>query len=297
MSLPAADSDHTSGRPRKKRGKYGPRSCVHCRRSKNRCAGGFPCNRCTSRKLQCDRPSTVDGRRVLSSPITELDNTSNLADSTGIFRRLVELSGSVATLARDAEAAFTSIRVSPLGRLSDDDQTSELSGVQMLGDSTQNHADLDRFNSTEQHISRECWDWLQGSLPSFGVDVNQSQWRGFLQAYFSEVHVLFPMLHPPNIWRTFEDIWSGRFSSLSLDFESGGENKMTLGIVFVCMALGRCSLSPRVGHTDDRHSSGWSLYSIGAYLLHDCLDLSRVPRKACLSEVQALLLIVSLLRT
>ncbi|KAG2170733.1 hypothetical protein JADG_010472 [Aureobasidium aubasidani] len=154
---------------------------------------------------------------------------------------------------------------------------------------TNPHLNLHEKSATIQadHSGRE---WLEERLSRCGIELNQNEWRRWLHTYFTEMHIFCPFLHPPAVWQTFEDFWS-KDPSLSTYSAGQHEARTSLAIVFLCMAIGRCTISPRSRHTEDRHSSGWSLYIISTAFLSDLLDLAKMPKKPYLAEVQALLLL------
>ncbi|THY33994.1 hypothetical protein D6D01_02067 [Aureobasidium pullulans] len=283
-------------RIRKARGKYGVRSCLQCRRRKAKCTGGFPCTRCISQKQECDSPT--------STPILSLDGSSKNAScvtrsgpseaSIELLQRLSQLNGSMNALVHDATQillARPNDSNDVAGQIRHPDSTSlDAPGVDDRSPHNTNpHLNLHEKSAAIQadHSGRE---WLDERLLRCGIELNQNEWRSWLRTYFTEMHIFCPFLHPPAVWQTFEDFWS---QDPSLFTYSAGQHeaRTSLAIAFLCMAIGRCTISPRSRHTEDRHSSGWSLYIISTALLSDLLDLAKMPKKPYLAEVQALLLL------
>lgn len=116
--------------------------------------------------------------------------------------------------------------------------------------------------------------WLRELLHSFGVVPESLDSRAFLGVFFDEVHIIYPFLHPPSIWQTLEIVW-GRALRISMeDLEKQGESKCTVALLFVCLAIGRCTASSRKPDSDGAQSAGWSLYSVAVELMRPYLDVT-----------------------
>ncbi|KAK7413669.1 hypothetical protein QQX98_007451 [Neonectria punicea] len=88
--------------------------------------------------------------------------------------------------------------------------------------------------------------WLRTILLSYGIMPEKRQCDTFLRVFFDEIHVLYPFLHPPSVQQTYEYLWQRSFLVSSDDLENNEENKTSVAIVFICLAIGRCTASSRV---------------------------------------------------
>lgn len=113
-----------------------------------------------------------------------------------------------------------------------------------------------------------------------------------LDTCFDEVHVLYPFLHPPSVRQTHECLWKDSLSSATGELEENQELRFSAAIVFICLALGRCTASSRIDKEDGAHSAGWSLYSVALDLARPLLDIASGPAIA-LTSLQVLTWMVS----
>lgn len=133
--------------------------------------------------------------------------------------------------------------------------------------------------------------WLRAILLSYGITPERSLYDGLMRTFFDEIHILYPFIHPPTVWQSYEYLWQRSLLISSDDLEDGEESKASVAIVFICLALGRCTDSTRAERVDGSHSAGWSLYSVATDLLYPILDL-RFHSTPSLHSLQALALMV-----
>ncbi len=116
--------------------------------------------------------------------------------------------------------------------------------------------------------------WLREILLSHGVVPEQLECKTFLEVFFDEVHVLYPFLHPPSVWRTFEYLWKQSLLVSSEDMEKTGESRLSVALLFICLALGRCTASSRIDNADGAHSAGWTLYNVAMDIVPSFFDVA-----------------------
>ena len=126
-------------------------------------------------------------------------------------------------------------------------------------------------HSEAQQFSRS---WLREILFSYDIVPEHLECKNFLQVFFDEIHVLYPFLHPPSVWQTFEYLWKQSLLVSTDDLEKNRESRLSVALVFICLALGRCTASSRIDSSDGAHSAGWSLYSVALDLLRSFLDIA-----------------------
>lgn len=55
--------------------------------------------------------------------------------------------------------------------------------------------------------TRKVRGWLENILERYGVVADEDEWRRYMELFFDEIHVLYPVLHPPIVWETFNGLW------------------------------------------------------------------------------------------
>ncbi|KAH6995541.1 fungal-specific transcription factor domain-containing protein, partial [Ilyonectria sp. MPI-CAGE-AT-0026] len=142
-------------------------------------------------------------------------------------------------------------------------------------------------SSLHHPTTRRVSGWLESILAQHGVVADEQQWRYDLQYFMDEVHPFYACLHSPKVWETFNDMWEYS-TPWSLTDAAGRERKrLSLALVFFCLALGRCSVSLTTADASAVYSSGWSLYSVGMTLLQGGMETSSAATKS-LPMLQAL---------
>lgn len=129
----------------------------------------------------------------------------------------------------------------------------------------------------DANAEKKSRSWLRAILLSYGIVPDKAQFDTFLRVFFDEIHILYPFLHPQTVWQTYEYLWKRSLLVSSDDLDGNEESRLSVAIVFICLATGRCTGSSRVDNASGTHSAGWSLYSVAMYLLRQFLDLSQDP--------------------
>ncbi|KAJ5208764.1 hypothetical protein N7449_003143 [Penicillium cf. viridicatum] len=76
-----------------------------------------------------------------------------------------------------------------------------------------------------------------------------------------------------SLWRQYIELWDTWFSeTLNPGLLGGRDEQITVAQLFMCLAIGRCTASPRVASAEARHSAGWSLYGAATDLFGDILS-------------------------
>ncbi|KAH7085792.1 fungal-specific transcription factor domain-containing protein [Paraphoma chrysanthemicola] len=123
-------------------------------------------------------------------------------------------------------------------------------------------------------VQRHSRSWLREILLSHGVVPEQLEFKTFLEAFFDEVHILHPVLHPPSIWQTFNYLWKHSLLVSLHDMDNNGETRLSVALIFVCLALGRCTTSSRADNADGAHSAGWTLYNVALDIVPSLFDIA-----------------------
>lgn len=128
--------------------------------------------------------------------------------------------------------------------------------------------------------SRKVRGWLESVLQRHGVVADEADWREYMELFFEEIHILYPILHPPAVWQTFNGLWEyGALWPMS-DSAQREEKRLSVALVCICLALGRCCVSTRMTDATGVHSSGWSLCSVAMELMQDS---ERIGKRAATS--------------
>jgi hypothetical protein len=113
-----------------------------------------------------------------------------------------------------------------------------------------------------------------------------------LNIFLEEVHILYPILHPPTLWDIFDGMWENSVLWNMTNPAEREHKRLSVALVCFCLALGRCSVPTRMTDASGVRSAGWSLYSVGVSLMQDAMGLSNTAAKSLLT-LQLLLLRVS----
>lgn len=134
--------------------------------------------------------------------------------------------------------------------------------------------------SSSDHQTRKVRGWLEAILVHHGVSADEADWRWYLQVFFDEIHVLYPFLHAPTVWETFNELWEYSALWAMTNAAEREHKRMNVAVVCFCLALGRCSVSSRMTDASGVHSSGWSLYSVGMSLVQDAVEMNNTTAKS-----------------
>ncbi|KAK7409175.1 hypothetical protein QQX98_008668 [Neonectria punicea] len=152
------------------------------------------------------------------------------------------------------------------------------------------------YTASGEKRPRKMRGWLETVLKQHGIVPDEEEWRRYLVIFMDEIHVLYPVLHRPTIWETFNELWE--YSALwsmtnSVERE---QKRMSAALICFCLALGRCSVSTRMTDANGVHSAGWSLYSAGVALMQDTMEMSNTAAKSLLAMQILLLRVLYLFR-
>ncbi|KAH8688468.1 fungal-specific transcription factor domain-containing protein [Ilyonectria robusta] len=282
-------SPDPSERPAKKvkRGKYISRACTSCQQRKIKCEGGEPCAQCIARKRQC-----VVSNHELLSRLVEVERRLNVMQNFPTPRS-TELEN---VLEADGQTFAGEISMSPAFQDVDEglghavNSTSKSIPKIPSGQSFSNPA------TSGDKGSRKVRGWLESVLNQHGVVANEEEWRRYLAIFMDEIHILYPILHRPTVWETFNELWE--YSALwSMSNSADREQKrMSVALICFCLALGRCSVSTRMTDANGVHSAGWSLYSVGLALMQDTMEMSNNAAKSLVTMQILLLRVLYLFR-
>jgi hypothetical protein len=123
-------------------------------------------------------------------------------------------------------------------------------------------------------VMRETAD-IRRVLTAYGIDTCKDEWDAHMQTFCHEIHILYPFLHLPSLWANYANMWNSSFSSSEHEFQRSKDYRMMVAQVWVCIALGRCTDSPRVSSEEGKHSAGWSLFEAAADIIGDLLGSFR----------------------
>ncbi|KAF7596709.1 hypothetical protein BBP40_000137 [Aspergillus hancockii] len=142
---------------------------------------------------------------------------------------------------------------------------------------------------------REMAD-IRRVLTAYGIDTRKDEWDAFMRTFCDEVHILYPFLHIPSLRANYANMWNSSFSSSEHEFQRSMDYRIMVAQVWVCIALGRCTDSPRVSSEEGKHSAGWSLFEATTDLIGDLLGSFRTCSRPILILQTYSLMIVYLFR-
>ncbi|PYH89036.1 hypothetical protein BO71DRAFT_390441 [Aspergillus ellipticus CBS 707.79] len=107
-------------------------------------------------------------------------------------------------------------------------------------------------------------------LQKYAIAIDKGQGERSLQLFCNEIHIMYPFVHLPTLWKDYANIWDGNFTPpAESDVVGRSKYRMTFARILLCMAVGRCTESPRAEHCEGKYSAGWSLYGAASELLGD----------------------------
>jgi hypothetical protein len=110
------------------------------------------------------------------------------------------------------------------------------------------------------------------ALHDHDIVIDKQQWDHFMTIFCDEVHILYPVLNLRNLWGQYDLLWKDHITSPSAFEQLDRESRISLSQILICLAIGRCTASPRIAGQGGRHSAGWSLYCAALELFGDLLD-------------------------
>ncbi|KAL4905535.1 fungal-specific transcription factor domain-containing protein [Aspergillus multicolor] len=114
---------------------------------------------------------------------------------------------------------------------------------------------------------------MHNALRKYGVEASKPQWDTYLDTFCNAIHTMYPFLHLPSLWCQYNEMWQSWSAERSFsDTHCGRDEQIAVAQVLICLAVGRCTTSPRVAGAEARHSAGWSLYSAATDLFGDILS-------------------------
>ncbi|KAJ5725295.1 uncharacterized protein N7483_006652 [Penicillium malachiteum] len=127
---------------------------------------------------------------------------------------------------------------------------------------------------------------LRTTLSVYGIDADRSQWDKFLSVFCDEIHIMYPFLHLPSLYAHYNLMWEVLNADRipGLEVPNDEDDQILTCQVLLCLAIGRCTASPRISQEDGRHSAGWSLYRAAMTFLGDIMDCS----EGCISQIRFL---------
>ncbi|KAG7144249.1 Transcriptional activator protein acu-15 like [Verticillium longisporum] len=274
-----------------KRGKYISRACTSCQQRKVKCDGGEPCAQCIARDQPCvsapkghNSHAAIDQRSRTFS-VGEIDavrraggSTAGNASTMELLARLAEVEHRLnmiptanfdALLYKNGQTFAGEISMSPGLQGMDDDMD------RMAGDSSGMMAEYPSRspNPAGDSSPRKIRAWLETILDQHGVVADEEAWRRYLHVFLEEIHILYPILHAPTLWETFNEMWE--YSALWPLTSSAEREQKRMAVAL---------------------SAGWTLYSVGMSLLQDSTEMSNTAAKSLLTLQMLLIRVIYLFR-
>lgn len=130
---------------------------------------------------------------------------------------------------------------------------------------------------------RRIRGWLERVVQNYGLVADETQWRSYLDVFLDEIHPIYPFIHPPLLWAAFNELWEESELWHMTDPSGHEEKRLSVGLVFLCLALGRVATSTRMTDTSGVESSGWTFYSAGLSIMPDVMEMSNKVTKSLLT--------------
>ncbi|KAL1856377.1 hypothetical protein Daus18300_010749 [Diaporthe australafricana] len=81
--------------------------------------------------------------------------------------------------------------------------------------------------------TRKVRGWLENILERYGVVADEDEWRRYMELFFEEIHVLYPVLHPPTVWETFNGLWEYGALWPMADSSEREEKRLSVALILV----------------------------------------------------------------
>ncbi|KAG7116680.1 putative transcriptional regulatory protein C3C7.04 like [Verticillium longisporum] len=81
---------------------------------------------------------------------------------------------------------------------------------------------------------RKIRAWLETILDQHGVVADEEAWRRYLHVFLEEIHILYPILHAPTLWETFNEMWE--YSALWPLTSSAEREQKRMAVALVLLA-------------------------------------------------------------
>ncbi|EKG16043.1 Transcription factor fungi [Macrophomina phaseolina MS6] len=113
--------------------------------------------------------------------------------------------------------------------------------------------------------------FIRQVLLSNEIAVDRARWDNSMDIFFEEVHILYPMLHVPDVKAFYAQMWEDWF--LLPPGPASYRYRVRVAQVFLCLATGTCTGSTRVSVEDGKHAAGWSLYRAAMEMIGDLFEI------------------------
>lgn len=151
---------------------------------------------------------------------------------------------------------------------------------------------IQRHGNTIICVEQSSKLWLKALVLSYGVLPNEDLGSRLLQSYFDNVHNLYPYIHAPHVWKTFNWIWKRHLLVSMDDVTSEDESMSSLGLMFLCIANGLLVTSIDGVEPGLRVPMCQNLYALGTYFIRELLDPSCPNPRPRLIHIQVMLQMV-----
>ncbi|KAL1625555.1 hypothetical protein SLS56_007302 [Neofusicoccum ribis] len=115
--------------------------------------------------------------------------------------------------------------------------------------------------------------FVRAALRANGVAVDRARWDASLDIFFGEVHILYPMLHVPDVRRFYARMWEDWFLLPRGAPAARLRHRVRVAQVLLCLATGTCTGSARCGGEDGRQAAGWRFYGAAMDVVGDLFEV------------------------
>ncbi|KAE8150688.1 fungal-specific transcription factor domain-containing protein [Aspergillus avenaceus] len=133
-------------------------------------------------------------------------------------------------------------------------------------------------------------------MRAHGIYPLKAEWDAYMHTFYQEVHILYPFLYLPTLWGNYTNLWNCSFLPSEPELQRSKDYRIMVSQIWICIALGRCTESPRVNSKEGKESAGWSLFEAATDLIGDILGSFRACSKPVLVIQTYALMIVYLFR-
>lgn len=129
--------------------------------------------------------------------------------------------------------------------------------------------------------------WLPSIMKTHKVKADRRNFDISISLFFELAHTYHPLVHPPWVRQTHEELWQESFHRSDSGFARNVAKRLSVGMIFLCLAVGACQEPSRMNPEAECRTTGYSLYAVAMELLQPFLDLTQ-DQPPTMQSLQAL---------
>lgn len=145
-------------------------------------------------------------------------------------------------------------------------------------------------------VTKTSRGWLPSIMDMYEVVPDRRNFDISLDLFFELAYSFYPLVHRPWVRQAHEEMWQESCYSANKTLAKDASKRLSVGMVFLCLAVGACQEPSRMDPKAHCQAAGYSLYRVAMALLQPFLDLTQ-EQPVTMQSVQALGLAVRTVQT